>query len=91
METHAVPIDLDDGSTGQLAITRDVSGKKVAEAALKHLNDELEERVRERTGELRAALQKLQDTERNLALMVDSVSDYAIYRLDPEGRVECRS
>lgn len=88
METHAVPIGLDDGSTGQLAITRDVSGKKVAEAALKHLNDELEERVRERTGELRAALQKLQDTERNLALMVDSVSDYAIYRLDPKGRVE---
>lgn len=88
METHAVPIDLDDGTTGQLAITRDVSGRRRAEAALQDLNDELEERVRERTGELRSALQKLQDTERNLALMIDSVSDYAIYRLDPEGHIE---
>ncbi|MEV4608852.1 PAS domain S-box protein [Neorhizobium sp. LMR1-1-1.1] len=88
METHAVPIDLDDGRTGQLAITRDVSGRRRAEAALQDLNDELEERVRERTGELRSTLQKLQDTERNLALMIDSVSDYAIYRLDPEGHIE---
>ena len=87
METHAVPIELGDGSVGQLAITRDVSSRKVAEAALKRLNDELEGRVKERTRQLEDTLQRLQETERNFGLMVNSVTDYALYMLDPTGNV----
>ncbi len=88
METHAVPIELDDGRIGQLALTRDVSARKATENSLQTLNNELEQRVQERTAQLRNTLQRLQDTESNLALLIDSVSDYAIYRLDRDGNVQ---
>ncbi|QDS90009.1 Sensor histidine kinase TmoS [Rosistilla ulvae] len=35
METHAVPLPLDDGRTVQLAVTRDVTERKQAEAAMR--------------------------------------------------------
>jgi PAS domain S-box-containing protein len=87
METHAAPIILTDGQTGQLAITRDVSEIKKSGYALQKLNAELEERVSERTRDLQAALVKLQDSERSFGLLVDSVTDYALYMLDTEGCV----
>jgi PAS domain S-box-containing protein len=87
METHAAPIALSDGSTGQLAITRDVTERKDASAALQHLNAALEQKVRERTQELEAALRRLQESERSFELLVDSVTDYALFMLDPTGRI----
>jgi PAS domain S-box-containing protein len=87
METHAAPIALSDGNIGQLAITRDVTERKISGAALQHLNAALEGNVRERTRELETALRRLQETERNFELLVDSVTDYALYRLDPTGRI----
>jgi PAS domain S-box-containing protein len=87
METHATPISLGDGSTGQLAITRDVTERKRSGAELKLLNANLEEKIRERTRELQAALSKLQESERSFELLVDSVTDYALYMLDPTGRI----
>ncbi len=87
METHASPISLGDGSTGQLAITRDVTGRKASGEAQRQLNSELEEKVRQRTGELEAALSRLQESERSFALLVESVTDYALFMLDPTGRI----
>ncbi|MDP9840637.1 PAS domain S-box-containing protein [Neorhizobium huautlense] len=87
METHAVPIKLDDGTTGQLAITRDVSARRQAEEALLQAKEELEDRVRDRTHRLQQTLQKLQESERNFGLIVNSVSDYAICMLDHQGNV----
>ena len=49
METHASPIALSDGSTGQLAITQDVTARKQSRDAQRRLNAELEEKVSERT------------------------------------------
>ncbi|MDQ0394448.1 hybrid sensor histidine kinase/response regulator [Labrys monachus] len=87
METHAAPIALDDGTVGQLAITRDVTARTMAERDLQRANDLLERRVRQRSDELAAVLGRLSDSERRFELLVRSVTDYAIYMLDPTGRV----
>ena len=87
METHASPIALSDGSTGQLAITRDVTGRKESRDAQRQLHAELEEKVRQRTSELETALSRLQESERSFELLVDSVTDYALFMLDPNGRI----
>lgn len=79
----------------------DVTQRKAAEAALRRAHRELEKRVRERTAELarsNAVLQQesmarklanhaLKESEERLSLMIQSTRDYAIYMLDPEGRV----
>ena len=41
----------------------------------------------ERTRELQAALDRLQESERSFELLVDSVTDYAIFMLDPTGHI----
>ncbi|HTB87569.1 MAG TPA: PAS domain S-box protein [Steroidobacteraceae bacterium] len=87
METHASPLALSDGTTGQLAISRDVTERNRARDAQRRLNAELEERIRARTAELEAALHRLQESERSFELLVESVTDYALYRLDPNGRI----
>jgi PAS domain S-box-containing protein len=58
MQSHAAPITLTDGSTGQLAVSRDVT-----------------------------EIKSLQESERSFELLVESVTDYAIYMLDRNGRV----
>jgi PAS domain S-box-containing protein len=78
---------LSDGTAAQLAVTRDVTELKNSADALLHLNAELEEKVSERTHELKTALLRLQESERSFELLVDSVTDYALYMLDPTGRI----
>lgn len=87
METHASPLLLSDGTTAQLAITRDVTERNRLRAAQQQLTAQLEEKMQARTRELEAALRRLQDSERSFELLVDSVTDYALYMLDPTGRV----
>jgi len=87
LETRSTPIDLDDGSVGHLAVTRDISERKNAERELQLLSETLQERVGERTRELEKALARLGETERSLALLIDSVTDYALFRLDRTGRI----
>jgi PAS domain S-box-containing protein len=43
--------------------------------------------LNERTRELEAALERLRESERSFELLVDSVTDYALFRLDPSGRI----
>ena len=43
--------------------------------------------LNERTREFEAALERLRESERSFELLVDSVTDYALYRLDPSGRI----
>jgi PAS domain S-box-containing protein len=87
METRAAPISVDDGSVGHLAIMRDITARKNTERALQELNETLKEKVSERTRELEQALARLGETERSFALLVDSVTDYALFMLDPTGRI----
>ncbi len=87
VESHATPIPLSDGTMGQLAITQDVTARNEAREAQRRQHAELEEKVRERTRELETALHRLQESERSFELLVDSVTDYALYMLDPTGRI----
>ncbi len=72
----------------------DVTERRRAEEEIRKLNEELEGRVAERTAELEAAVARLQSSERNLRqseerfrLLVEGVEDYAIFMLDPQGRI----
>jgi len=87
VESHASPITLNDGTTGQLAITRDVTWRKQSRDAQQQLHAELELKVSARTRELETALCRLQESERSFGLLVESVTDYALYMLDPTGRI----
>jgi PAS domain S-box-containing protein len=77
-----------------LAIIRDVTRRKRAEEEIRQLNQDLENRVRERTSQLEATIaelersqQELLQSEERFRLLVEGVSDYAIFMLDPAGRV----
>ena len=77
-----------------LAILRDVTERERAEEEIGRLNEGLERRVAERTAELEATVARLQSSERTLGeseeryrLLVEGAKDYAIFMVDPEGRV----
>ena len=59
---------------------RDITEIKKAQTALKEANATLERRVTERTAELAAS-------EERFRLMLEKTQDYAIFMLDPAGRV----
>ena len=61
LESHAVPLQDESGAiTEILAVTRDITQRKQAEAALQKANEELEIRVQQRTAQLSQANEHLQ-------------------------------
>ena len=66
---------------------REIAARTRAEQELQQLNQSLEERANVRARELAASLTQLEETERRFRLLVESVTDYAIYMLDPGGHV----
>ena len=88
--------------TGVMATYVDVSGRKGVEEQLRKAHDELESRVLARTAELTKTNEELQGeirsreqledalhrSEERFRLLVQGVSEYAIYMLDPNGIVE---
>ena len=82
-----MPIALSDGSVGQLAFSRDITARNDDQRGLQQVNQALEATVSDRTKELEAALQRLVKSERRFELLIGSVTDYAIFMLDPDGRV----
>ena len=57
------------------------------EVRLLALGEALEGPVRERTQELEASNARLRESERRFRLLVEGVTDYAIFMLDPTGIV----
>ena len=77
----AYPTPLHDNSgqrIGAVNMLADLTASKEIEAVRSGLNETLEQRVEERTRQLR-------ETERRFRAFVEGVTDYAIYMLDTEG------
>ena len=77
-----------------LAIIRDVTERKRAEKEIRQLNNNLESRVEARTSQLETIIaelqtnqQELRQSEERFRILVEGVSDYAIFMLDPGGRI----
>src|SRR6516225_6902525 len=84
----AYPTPLHDASgnlVGAVNMLVDLTSSKEADEALLQLNETLEQRVETRTRELTEALKQLRESERRFRLLVEGVTDYAIFMLDPEG------
>jgi PAS domain S-box-containing protein len=64
---------------------QEVEARKLTEEKLQSLNETLEERVAERTRQLEDGLGLLRESESRFRLLVEAVTDYAIYMLDPQG------
>jgi PAS domain S-box-containing protein len=66
---------------------QEVAARRQAEETLQELNRTLEQRVAERAEQLAASTVRLEDVERRFRILVEGVTDYAIYMLDPTGAV----
>ena len=64
---------------------QEIESRRRAEQELQQSNQTLEQRVEQRVRELAASQTKLEETERRFRLLVESVTDYAIYMLDFTG------
>jgi PAS domain S-box-containing protein len=66
---------------------REIEARRQAEEELKQLNERLEQRAEERAQELAKSVTRLEETEHRFRLLVEGVTDYAIYMLDPAGYI----
>jgi PAS domain S-box-containing protein len=66
---------------------QEVAARRRAEGELQSLNEALEQRATERARELAASLTQLEETERRFKILVEGVTDYAIFMLDPSGHI----
>ena len=69
------------------ASQRELAARTKAEAALQNLNAMLEVRASLGARELAASATRLEHAEQHLTLLIDAVTDYAIFMLDPLGNV----
>jgi PAS domain S-box-containing protein len=66
---------------------QEVAARRQAEERLQELNRTLEEHVAERAEQLAASTVRLGDVERRFRILVEGVTDYAIYMLDSGGAI----
>ncbi|MFC0204580.1 GAF domain-containing protein [Novosphingobium soli] len=85
MAGHAA-IAIDNARLNQVS-ENELGARRLAESELRDLNATLERRIEQRTEEIRAAFEQLEESERRFRILVDGVSDYAIYMLDADGYI----
>jgi PAS domain S-box-containing protein len=66
---------------------REIAARTVAEGELRQLNATLEQRIEQRTEQIRAAFRELEQSERRFGLLVQGVTDYAMCMLDANGTI----
>jgi len=72
---------------GAVNVLVDITDRKRAEQALAEVNATLEERFRERTHQLTQTETELHFSDERFRILVQGVTDYAIFMLDPNGFV----
>jgi PAS domain S-box-containing protein len=72
---------------GAVNLLVDISERKRTEEELRRFSERMEEKVAERTKELSDVVAELRLSERRFRLLVEGVTDYAIFMLDPGGVV----
>jgi PAS domain S-box-containing protein len=86
VEMSIVPIaDKNGWFTHWVSVQRDISDRKLAEAALQQLNEQLEMRVLQRTRELESSQAELQESEALFRSLSES-SPVGIFKIDTEGK-----
>ena len=84
------PTPLHDSSgalVGAVNVLVDITDRKLAEEAIRQLNETLEQRVEQRSQVITQAFTELRASEERFRLLVQGVADYAIFMLDPNGFV----
>ncbi|HEX7743498.1 MAG TPA: GAF domain-containing protein, partial [Sphingobium sp.] len=66
---------------------REIAARTVAQGELRQLNATLEQRIEQRTEQIRSAFRELEQSERRFGMLVQRVTDYSICMLDARGRV----
>src|SRR5450631_1020502 len=69
------------------ATQQEIEFRRQAEEELQRVNQTLEQKAEERARQLATSHTRLEETERRFRLLVESVTDYAIYMLDSNGSV----
>jgi PAS domain S-box-containing protein len=93
---HVFPVELNasifkrDGARFSLAVVRDITERKQAEARIHELNAELEQRVRERTIQLEAMNRELRESEQRYREIFENVTD-ALYLIEVTPENQFRS
>jgi PAS domain S-box-containing protein len=86
VEMSIVPIaDKNGWFTHWVSVQRDISDRKLAEAALQQLNEQLEMRVLQRTRELESSQAELRESEALFRSLSES-SPVGIFKIDSEGK-----
>ena len=84
------PTPLFDGDgrlVGAVDLLMDITDQKRAQAEAQRMRSLPEERVEHRTQALSDTTDRLKESEQTFQLLVQSVTDYAIFMLDPKGHV----
>ena len=83
---YPTPLHNNSGAlVGAVNMLLDITDRKRAEQAIKQLNGTLEQRVEERTRQMTQAFTELGASEEQFRVLVQGVTDYAIFMLDPKG------
>jgi PAS domain S-box-containing protein len=72
---------------GAVNLLMDITDQKRAQADAQRMRSLLEQRVEHRTQALADTADRLKESEQTFQLLVQSVTDYAIFMLDSEGRI----
>jgi PAS domain S-box-containing protein len=78
--------DLSGSITGAVAVFHDITERKNSENVIKNLNEELEQKVTERTAQLAEALETLKTSEEKYREIVENTSD-AVHTSDYKGNL----
>jgi PAS domain S-box-containing protein len=87
VEVSVSYIELEEGKPLLLSIFRDISARKAAELQIRELNEDLEQKVAERTAELEERTLELESSEHRYRLLADLLP-HIVWTAKPDGNLD---